>query len=123
VFSFLSQPSPKLTIALRLDEAPDGREIQDYLQQKTGQSTVPNIFINKEHVGGKYQILIDSHPISPANDFPQVATLLYHSKARTSSLDSLAYDTQPEYTDGHLHTVQACTYTYNHNFFIRDFSF
>ncbi|KAF9654154.1 glutaredoxin [Thelephora ganbajun] len=35
-----------------LDQSPDGREIQDYLQEKTGQSTVPNIFINQRHVGG-----------------------------------------------------------------------
>lgn len=30
----------------------DGAAIQDYLQQKTGQRTVPNIFINQKHIGG-----------------------------------------------------------------------
>lgn len=44
---------PKLTAALRLDQVPDGHEIQDYLLEKTGQSTVPNIFINTKHIGGK----------------------------------------------------------------------
>ncbi|KAI8575959.1 hypothetical protein K450DRAFT_179999 [Umbelopsis ramanniana AG] len=37
---------------IELDEADDGAAIQDYLQQKTGQRTVPNIFINQKHVGG-----------------------------------------------------------------------
>ncbi|KAI0830760.1 thioredoxin-like protein [Trametes gibbosa] len=35
-----------------LDEMDDGAAIQDYLGEKTGQSTVPNIFINQQHVGG-----------------------------------------------------------------------
>ncbi|KAG5513248.1 hypothetical protein PMAC_001618 [Pneumocystis sp. 'macacae'] len=29
-----------------------GNKIQEYLFQKTGQRTVPNIFINQEHIGG-----------------------------------------------------------------------
>jgi len=35
-----------------LDQREDGNDIQDYLYKKTGQRTVPNIFINKEHIGG-----------------------------------------------------------------------
>jgi len=35
-----------------LDELNEGSEIQEYLQEKTGQRTVPNIFINQKHVGG-----------------------------------------------------------------------
>ena len=30
----------------------DGSLIQQYLAQKTGQRTVPNIFINSKHIGG-----------------------------------------------------------------------
>lgn len=30
----------------------DGSAIQDALQEITGQRTVPNIFINKKHIGG-----------------------------------------------------------------------
>jgi alkyl hydroperoxide reductase subunit AhpF len=30
----------------------DGADIQDALLQKTGQKTVPNVFVNGEHVGG-----------------------------------------------------------------------
>lgn len=30
----------------------DGAEIQDTLEQMTGQRTVPNIFINGQHIGG-----------------------------------------------------------------------
>ncbi|KAJ8085242.1 Glutaredoxin [Marasmius tenuissimus] len=35
-----------------LDEMDEGEKIQAYLAEKTGQRTVPNIFINKQHVGG-----------------------------------------------------------------------
>jgi len=37
---------------LELDHLEDGTEIQDALLQKTGQKTVPNVFINGVHVGG-----------------------------------------------------------------------
>ncbi|EEB06249.1 glutaredoxin Grx1 [Schizosaccharomyces japonicus yFS275] len=35
-----------------LDTMDDGDEIQSYLATKTGQRTVPNIFIHKKHIGG-----------------------------------------------------------------------
>jgi len=35
-----------------LDEVSDGDAIQNYLHQKTNQRTVPNVFINKKHIGG-----------------------------------------------------------------------
>ncbi|PBL03975.1 glutaredoxin [Armillaria gallica] len=37
---------------IELDERDDGSDIQEYLRQKTGQSSVPNIFINQQHIGG-----------------------------------------------------------------------
>jgi len=37
---------------LELDNDPEGAEVQAALAEKTGQRTVPNIFINGEHVGG-----------------------------------------------------------------------
>jgi glutaredoxin 3 len=37
---------------IELDEAGNGRQIQDYLKEKTNQSTVPNIFIGSKHIGG-----------------------------------------------------------------------
>lgn len=41
---------------LELDRFPDGGEaetsIQEYLLKKTGQRTVPNIFIGSNHIGG-----------------------------------------------------------------------
>ncbi|KAK7464987.1 Glutaredoxin [Stygiomarasmius scandens] len=37
---------------LELDQREDGADIQNYLAEKTGQRTVPNIFVNKQHVGG-----------------------------------------------------------------------
>ncbi|KAL1933473.1 hypothetical protein VTP01DRAFT_7563 [Rhizomucor pusillus] len=37
---------------IELDEVDNGAAIQDYLAKKTGQRTVPNIFIKQQHVGG-----------------------------------------------------------------------
>jgi glutaredoxin len=34
------------------DQSSDGPIIQQYLMEKTGQRTVPNIFINNQHIGG-----------------------------------------------------------------------
>ncbi|KAJ7917967.1 thioredoxin-like protein, partial [Mycena leptocephala] len=39
-------------VVFELDAREDGPAIQGYLADKTGQRTVPNIFINKQHVGG-----------------------------------------------------------------------
>ncbi|CCJ28480.1 unnamed protein product [Pneumocystis jirovecii] len=41
---------------LELDVIAQGSNIQQYLFEKTGQRTVPNIFINKEHIGGNSDI-------------------------------------------------------------------
>lgn len=38
--------------AYELDLRKDGADIQEVLAEMTGQKTVPNIFINKQHVGG-----------------------------------------------------------------------
>lgn len=35
-----------------LDVRPDGADIQTALQELTGQRTVPNIFVNQQHIGG-----------------------------------------------------------------------
>ncbi|KAG5723275.1 hypothetical protein E4T56_gene321 [Termitomyces sp. T112] len=40
------------TTVYELDERDDGSEIQTYLLEKTGQRTVPNIFVNGQHIGG-----------------------------------------------------------------------
>lgn len=37
---------------VELDEVADGAALQDALQEISGQRTVPNIFINKKHIGG-----------------------------------------------------------------------
>merc|ERR1711974_36182 len=38
--------------AVEMDLASNGREIQQALKEKTGQRTVPNIFIGGQHIGG-----------------------------------------------------------------------
>ncbi|KAG8916026.1 glutaredoxin [Tulasnella sp. 417] len=42
---------------VELDIRDDGSAIQEYLKEKTGQRTVPNIFINQEHIGGSSDLL------------------------------------------------------------------
>ncbi|KAJ7116515.1 glutaredoxin [Mycena epipterygia] len=39
-------------LVLELDEREDGAKIQEYLEEKTGQSSVPNVFVNQKQVGG-----------------------------------------------------------------------
>ncbi|KAJ7039684.1 glutaredoxin [Mycena alexandri] len=41
-----------LCFASRIDLRDDEDAIQDYLQSKTGQRSVPNVFVNKTQVGG-----------------------------------------------------------------------
>ncbi|KAF9130723.1 glutaredoxin [Linnemannia schmuckeri] len=43
--------------AFEIDLEAKGAEVQDYLQQKTGQRTVPNIFINTRHLGGNSDLV------------------------------------------------------------------
>ncbi|RDW71192.1 putative glutaredoxin Grx1 [Coleophoma crateriformis] len=38
--------------AIELDQVDDGAAIQDALQQISGQRSVPNIYIKKQHIGG-----------------------------------------------------------------------
>ena len=38
--------------AIELDQVDDGDAIQAALKELSGQKTVPNIFIKKEHIGG-----------------------------------------------------------------------
>jgi len=52
-----------------LDEVEGGSDLQAYLLEKTGQRTVPNIFVNKEHVGG-------SDDLQKAKSNGQLAKLL-----------------------------------------------
>ncbi|KAF5352785.1 hypothetical protein D9756_006209 [Leucocoprinus leucothites] len=40
------------SVIYELDEMDDGTDIQNYLHTKTGQRTVPNIFVGQEHIGG-----------------------------------------------------------------------
>ena len=39
------------------DEHPIGDEIRAYLAEKTGQRTVPNIFIKQKHIGGNDDLM------------------------------------------------------------------
>mmetsp|Transcript_19100 Transcript_19100/g.32900 ORF Transcript_19100/g.32900 Transcript_19100/m.32900 type:complete len:124 (-) Transcript_19100:31-402(-) len=49
----LTKNFPKATISvIELDNEDKGDELQSVLQNISGQRTVPNIYINKNHVGG-----------------------------------------------------------------------
>lgn len=52
---FFADVYPKAYV-IELNEIPDGSDIQDYLYKKTGQSTVPNVFINGKHIGGNSDV-------------------------------------------------------------------
>lgn len=52
---FFSAVYPEAYV-IELDEMSDGSDIQDYLYQKTGQRTVPNVFINGKHIGGNSDV-------------------------------------------------------------------
>ncbi|KAL9549978.1 hypothetical protein MBANPS3_004946 [Mucor bainieri] len=41
---------------IELDNHPNGEAIQEYLAKKTGQKTVPNIFIDQKHIGGSDEL-------------------------------------------------------------------
>ena len=43
--------------AIELDQMSDGTTIQNALKQMTNQNTVPNIFINGEHLGGNSDLV------------------------------------------------------------------
>ncbi|KAK3622818.1 Glutaredoxin [Elasticomyces elasticus] len=49
--SLLSEMGAKAYI-LELDQVDDGAAIQDALEEMTHQRSVPNIFIDKKHIGG-----------------------------------------------------------------------
>lgn len=53
----LSKKFPEVQVAYyELDERDDGMDIKQYLLEKTGQRTVPNIFINQQHIGGNQEL-------------------------------------------------------------------
>ena len=43
-------------LADQVETPDDGSAIQDALAEITGQSTVPNVFIGKEHIGGNSDV-------------------------------------------------------------------
>jgi len=47
----LSESGAKFYV-LELDQIDDGSEIQGALEEISGQRTVPNVYINKQHIGG-----------------------------------------------------------------------
>ncbi|KAG8741651.1 hypothetical protein FRC10_002615 [Ceratobasidium sp. 414] len=48
----LDELGVKDPVVFELDQLGDGAAIQQYLEEKTKQRTVPNIFISQTHVGG-----------------------------------------------------------------------
>lgn len=48
----ISDVSLALWLIFRTHDVANGAAIQDYLQQLSGQRTVPNIFIKGQHLGG-----------------------------------------------------------------------
>ncbi|KAE9394440.1 glutaredoxin [Gymnopus androsaceus JB14] len=53
---FPDVPVKVFEYVILLDYLDNGSEIQSYLAQKTGQRTVPNVFIKSRHIGGNDNI-------------------------------------------------------------------
>ncbi|CZT16980.1 probable glutaredoxin Grx1 [Ramularia collo-cygni] len=53
--SLLSEMGAK-AYYIELDQVDDGAAIQDALEGMTSQRSVPNIFINKKHIGGNSEL-------------------------------------------------------------------
>ena len=49
--TFLKVPNANAKV-IELDQVPGGSAMQQYLMEKTGQRTVPNVFVNGKHLGG-----------------------------------------------------------------------
>ncbi|KAK2462889.1 hypothetical protein APHAL10511_005087 [Amanita phalloides] len=49
---FASEYKDEKPTVVELDIDKDGDAMQAYLLEKTGQRTVPNVFVNKTHIGG-----------------------------------------------------------------------
>jgi glutaredoxin 3 len=60
-----------------LDQIDDGDEIQAYLGTKTGQRTVPNVFIEQKHIGG-------NSDVQKIKNGGTLKELLVHAGAATS---------------------------------------
>jgi len=60
-----------------LDQIDDGEEIQAYLGQKTGQRTVPNVFIEQKHIGG-------NSDVQKIKNAGKLKELLVHAGAATA---------------------------------------
>jgi glutaredoxin 3 len=60
-----------------LDQIDDGEEIQAYLGTKTGQRTVPNVFIEQKHIGG-------NSDVQKIKNGGTLKELLVHAGAATS---------------------------------------
>ncbi|ORZ22497.1 glutaredoxin-1 [Absidia repens] len=43
-------------VVIELDQIKQGADIQDYLLKKTGQRTVPNVFVRQQHIGGNSEV-------------------------------------------------------------------
>lgn len=81
-----------------LDEmGDDGEKMQNYLFEKTGQRTVPNIFINGKHIGGCDDLLSTSN-------LPELLTSAY-----TKSSSSETSVTEGEETNGSNENIKEIT--------------
>ncbi|KAJ6468345.1 glutaredoxin [Mycena sanguinolenta] len=49
---FKAQFPEETPLIIELDLREDEAEVQDYLAEKTGQRSVPNVFVNQKQVGG-----------------------------------------------------------------------
>ncbi|KAG8833946.1 Glutaredoxin-1 [Serendipita sp. 399] len=81
IIKSLDLPDGKNVQIYELDLRDDGPAIQRYLLQKTGQSTVPNIFINQRHIGG-------SDELAALNNKGELKKLIQAKRTQTAADDN-----------------------------------
>ncbi|KAL7452863.1 hypothetical protein ACHAWC_004579 [Mediolabrus comicus] len=71
-------------VVIELDELDNGSFIQEILSQMTGQETVPNVFVKKQHVGGND----DTHELAESGQLHKLLSL----SGSDDSLDKVKLD-------------------------------
>ena len=71
-------------VVIELDELDNGSFIQEILSQMTGQETVPNVFVKKQHVGGND----DTHELAESGQLHKLLSL----SVSDDSLDQVKLD-------------------------------
>ena len=71
---------------IELDQLPDGEARQNALQKKTGQRTVPNIFIYGKHIGGNSEL----HALNKKGQLDELFPFQLSTQKKKEKLDAIS---------------------------------